>query len=134
MARQAEIFCDKRELHAMAAMPMARRVDGLIQTWTLKEAFLKAKGVGMSTQLDHFGFDFFAAARPHIHFRRPGPWLAFGLVFRLAKSDRRNLGVDCSATRWRSNSGPRSQVLRDRGYRHGVRGRVRAATGRLAGK
>jgi 4'-phosphopantetheinyl transferase len=69
--RLAEIFCDNRELHAMAAMPMVRRIDRLIQTWTLKEAFLKAVGVGMSMQLDRFGFDFFAAARPQIHFADP---------------------------------------------------------------
>ena len=72
VAQQAEIFCDVRELEAMAAMPVARRVDRLIQTWTLKEAFLKAKGVGLSMPLDHFGFDFFAAAPPHIHFAHPG--------------------------------------------------------------
>jgi 4'-phosphopantetheinyl transferase len=48
VARQAEFFCDTRELQAMAAMRTARRVERLIQTWTLKEAFLKAKGVGMS--------------------------------------------------------------------------------------
>lgn len=66
VARQAEIFCDARELQAMAAMPMAKRVDRLVQILTLKEAFLKAKGVGMFMQLNHFGFDFFAAAGPHI--------------------------------------------------------------------
>ena len=71
VARQAEIFCDARELRAMAAMPMASRVERLIEIWTLKEAFLKAKGVGMFVQLDHFGFDFSAAAGPRIHFSHP---------------------------------------------------------------
>ena len=37
VARQAEIFCDARELRAMAAMPMASRVERLMEIWTLEE-------------------------------------------------------------------------------------------------
>lgn len=82
----------------MAAMPMARRVDRLVQIWTLMEAFLEAQGIGMFVQLDNFSFDFSAAAGPHIHFSHPRQGSPADWYFASLSPTVRNVGVDCGAT------------------------------------
>jgi 4'-phosphopantetheinyl transferase len=51
LARQSQIFCDSQEERALTTLTMAGRRERLIQTWTLKEALVKAKGVGLSMPL-----------------------------------------------------------------------------------
>jgi 4'-phosphopantetheinyl transferase len=42
----------------LRSLPEARRAAGLLQLWTLKEAYIKATGLGLSQRLDAFGFTF----------------------------------------------------------------------------
>lgn len=48
----AERFFTAREVAAMRALPEALRRQAFYKCWTSKEAFLKAKGVGLSGMLD----------------------------------------------------------------------------------
>jgi 4'-phosphopantetheinyl transferase len=48
----ANRFFTKREVAALRALPAALRRQAFYKCWTSKEAFLKAKGTGLSGQLD----------------------------------------------------------------------------------
>ena len=43
-----------REVERLLALPQKRRLDGFFATWTRKEAFVKALGLGLSYPLDAF--------------------------------------------------------------------------------
>ena len=47
----------------LAALDAAQRQDRFTQYWTLKEAYSKARGLGLSLPLDQFSFDFIGADR-----------------------------------------------------------------------
>lgn len=44
------------EVRALRALPPARQRDRFFEYWTLKEAYLKARGLGLSCPLDRFWF------------------------------------------------------------------------------
>ncbi|PVB62188.1 4'-phosphopantetheinyl transferase superfamily protein [Labrenzia sp. 011] len=46
-----------RECRTLAAAPQARKLDTFLSFWTLKEAYVKAIGKGLSQPLDAFSFD-----------------------------------------------------------------------------
>jgi 4'-phosphopantetheinyl transferase len=48
----AQRFFTEREVAVLHALPAARRIEAFHKCWTSKEAFLKAKGTGLSGQLD----------------------------------------------------------------------------------
>ena len=48
----ANHFFTKREVAALRALPSTLQCEGFYKCWTSKEAFLKAKGTGLSGQLD----------------------------------------------------------------------------------
>jgi 4'-phosphopantetheinyl transferase len=48
----AERFFTAREVAALRALPSRVRCQGFFKCWTSKEAFLKAKGTGLSGELD----------------------------------------------------------------------------------
>jgi len=52
--RVAEQFFSKDEVAALTALPVELRAMGFFSCWTRKEAFIKAKGEGLSMQLDKF--------------------------------------------------------------------------------
>ena len=54
-----------RELAWLKSLPAARRGEGFFRLWTLKEAFIKATGNGLSQNLASFGFE---ADPPRIFF------------------------------------------------------------------
>jgi 4'-phosphopantetheinyl transferase len=51
------------ELAALRALPGPARADRAVSLWTLKEAYIKARGMGLSLPLDGFAFSFDAASR-----------------------------------------------------------------------
>lgn len=59
----AERFFAPAEVAALAALPPAERPDRFYHHWTLKESYIKARGLGLSIPLDRFHFDFLDDAR-----------------------------------------------------------------------
>jgi len=54
----ARDFFSADEVAALCALPPALQHDRFFQYWTLKEAYIKARGMGLSIPLDQFSFDF----------------------------------------------------------------------------
>ena len=52
-----ERFFASREVAGIRAMPAGERVSGFFRHWTLKEAYIKARGMGLALPLDGFWFD-----------------------------------------------------------------------------
>jgi 4'-phosphopantetheinyl transferase len=52
--RIAERFFAPREAATLRALPQSRRAEAFFACWTLKEAYLKARGVGLRTPLNRF--------------------------------------------------------------------------------
>jgi 4'-phosphopantetheinyl transferase len=50
-------FLTPAEQHALSGLPPARRVEAFVRHWTLKEAYAKARGLGMSLPFNEIGFD-----------------------------------------------------------------------------
>lgn len=66
------------EIADVAATPPERRRERFLRYWTLKESYIKARGMGLSLPLDGFWFELGGAA-PSIHFSdtcpdRPERW------------------------------------------------------------
>jgi 4'-phosphopantetheinyl transferase len=55
------------ELAELARLPLEEKRDRAVSLWTLKESYIKARGLGMSLPLRAFGFQF-DAAEPRIRF------------------------------------------------------------------
>lgn len=60
MLSMAEHYFSVQELDALQALPDAQQGARFKQVWTLKEAYIKARGEGLSIGLDAFSFDFAA--------------------------------------------------------------------------
>lgn len=54
----AEQFFSPHEAAALAAVPEARRPERFFEYWTCKEAYIKARGMGLSLPLDRFSIHF----------------------------------------------------------------------------
>lgn len=54
----ADRFFSPPEIADLKSLPKAQQVDRFYDLWTLKEAYLKARGLGLSTGLDKFSFQF----------------------------------------------------------------------------
>jgi len=50
----AERFFSPREVRELHATPIVGRAERFLEYWTLKEAYLKARGLGLSVPLDQF--------------------------------------------------------------------------------
>lgn len=53
----AEHFFAPAEVAALLALPAAARRDRFFAYWTLKESYIKARGMGLALPLDQFAFD-----------------------------------------------------------------------------
>jgi 4'-phosphopantetheinyl transferase len=58
------------ELADLRGLEMTKRRDRAVALWTLKEAYIKARGMGLSLPLASFAFDF-EEAEPRIAFAPP---------------------------------------------------------------
>jgi len=56
------------EIEALAKLSSAARTDAFFDYWTLKESYIKARGLGLEIPLDGFSFDFPPGGRPAISF------------------------------------------------------------------
>lgn len=54
----ADRFFSKSELEQLYQLPEGERVNRFFDLWTLKEAYIKACGMGLSIPLDHFSYYF----------------------------------------------------------------------------
>jgi 4'-phosphopantetheinyl transferase len=63
----AERFFAPQESAALASLPEERRHERFFAYWTLKEAYIKARGRGMSIPLDRFCFTFAEESSIHLH-------------------------------------------------------------------
>jgi 4'-phosphopantetheinyl transferase len=61
----ADRYFTPQEVAWLAALPEAERPRGFLQLWTLKEAFIKATGKGLTQDLASF---WFVPSPPRIHF------------------------------------------------------------------
>jgi len=52
----AERYFTAQEIADLASLPAHRRQERFCEYWTLKESYLKARGLGLSIPLDRFGF------------------------------------------------------------------------------
>jgi len=65
----ARRYFAREEIEFLERVPEADRSEAFYQLWTLKESFLKARGVGLSSGLRHFGFRIRADKPPAVFFR-----------------------------------------------------------------
>lgn len=71
-AEIAPTVFEASELSAFRTAPEAQRRDMFFAFWTLKEAYIKARGMGLSLPLDGFAFDI-AHAHPRVSFNHRCP-------------------------------------------------------------
>lgn len=76
----ADRYFTPDEAAALRALPEQERHARFLETWTLKESYIKARGMGLSMPLDRFGFRFTDAGKvelstsPELH-DDAGRWL-----------------------------------------------------------
>ncbi len=74
-AEVAERYFTTREVSALRALPEALQRRAFYQCWTSKEAFLKAKGVGLSGELDEVEIVLAGEGRVQVKSTLPGWYL-----------------------------------------------------------
>jgi len=75
----AERFFSPSEVRALRARPPDRQRERFFEYWTLKESYIKARGMGLAIPLDHFSFHLDEGAGIRISFDprlrdEPGAW------------------------------------------------------------
>ena len=73
----ARFFADQEARH-LARIPASRRRSAFFTSWTLKEAYLKATGAGLTVPLARVAFDL-AGDSPRLQSPPPGPRWSFGV-------------------------------------------------------
>lgn len=64
----ADRFFAPSEVAALRALEVARQRERFFEYWTLKEAYIKARGMGLSLPLEQFGFELHPGQPPRISF------------------------------------------------------------------
>ena len=62
----AESYFSKKEASLFRSLPKNKKVEGFFKCWTCKEAYIKAKGKGLSIPLDGFHVDFNSPGQPRL--------------------------------------------------------------------
>ena len=55
------------ENRALQSLPLSQQALRFFEYWTLKESYIKTRGMGLSIPLDHFSFDVSQPGRIHLH-------------------------------------------------------------------
>jgi 4'-phosphopantetheinyl transferase len=64
----ADRFFAPSEVSALRALAVERQRERFFEYWTLKEAYIKARGMGLSLPLEQFAFELQPGAQPRIRF------------------------------------------------------------------
>jgi 4'-phosphopantetheinyl transferase len=80
----ADSFFAPTEAAALRALPVERQRERFFELWTLKEAYIKARGMGLSLPLEQFAFELQPGEPPRIAFDprlqdEPRSWQFFQL-------------------------------------------------------
>jgi len=80
----ADRFFAPTEAAALRALPVERQRERFFELWTLKESYIKARGLGLSLPLEHFAFELRPGKAPRITFDprlkdEPASWQFFQL-------------------------------------------------------
>ena len=67
----ADRYFTQREYQDILCQPTQARHQHLLRYWTLKEAYIKAEGWGLSAGLDSFEFTLSESKPPRLHIRKP---------------------------------------------------------------
>ncbi len=75
----ADSVFSARELLQLRALPQAEQAQRFLQFWTLKESYIKARGMGLSLPLQKFGFELGSGQQLRAHIDAdlddvPGNW------------------------------------------------------------
>ncbi len=94
----ADRYFSEREVVDLFKLPIERQADRFFDYWTLKEAYMKASGEGISLGLGNFGFYFDEGKSAHIGFGEkiidnPDNW--FFQQYNPAEDHRMALAVCC---------------------------------------
>jgi 4'-phosphopantetheinyl transferase len=87
----ADQFFSAIEVQSLKERPVELRPRRFYEYWTLKESYIKARGLGLSLPLDRFAFDLDTERSPRISFRRPIEDDASQWQFRLLTPTARHL-------------------------------------------
>jgi 4'-phosphopantetheinyl transferase len=68
MVDLADRFFAPSEVAALRALEMSRQRERFFEYWTLKEAYIKARGMGLSIPLEQFAFELQPGQSPRISF------------------------------------------------------------------
>jgi 4'-phosphopantetheinyl transferase len=112
--RRAARLLSEVEAQALEALPVAERGARFFVHWTLKEAYLKARGTGLSIELDQVRFAVGTAGaatatfgpetadderRWQLYWTLPTPTHALSLVLELSGAPRTIVAMDCGLNR-----------------------------------
>jgi len=67
----AERYFAPAEVRDLRALPLERQPDRFFDYWTLKESYIKARGLGLAIPLDSFGFTFSTQNKIAFHVDQP---------------------------------------------------------------